>query len=144
MTVTRTVLKPGTSSRKPKTGEMVMAHYVGRYDNVVDIKNDGSQSQLHGQQKKVFDDSRSRDKPLTFIIGIGSVIRGWDVGIMEMELGEVALLKVSSDDGYGKEGLVSQVDGSVQIPPDTDLEFEVELLQIGDEKASSPSSCAVM
>jgi len=140
MTVTHTVLKPGSSNRKPKTGEMVMAHYIGRYD-VVD-KNDGSDPQH--QQKKIFDDSRSRNKPLTFIIGIGSVIRGWDVGMMEMELGETALLKVSSEDGYGKEGLVSQVDGSIQIPPDTDLEFEVELLQIGDEKATSSSSCTLM
>ena len=65
---------------------MVMAHYVGRYDVVDDSMNDedGSgpdpqrqqqqqQQQQHQQtKKKVFDDSRSRHKPLTFIIEIVS------------------------------------------------------------------------
>lgn len=137
MTITRTVLKPGTSNRKPKQGEMVVAHYIGRFDN----DNGGDTSTGAGGTATTFDDSRSRNKPLTFIVGIGSVIRGWDVGIMEMELGETALLKVSSDDGYGTEGM-SQ--GAVPIPPNTNLEFEVELLQIGDEKAPSSSSCVVM
>ncbi len=120
MGVQKTIIKPG-SGRTPKQGELVQAHYVGRF-------SDG----------KEFDSSRIRHKPLTFVIGIGSVIKGWDEGILEMQLGEIAILKVTSDYGYGAEGMPPI------IPPNADLEFEVELLATGDEKADSSSSCITM
>ena len=60
MGFTRTVLKEGTG-RTPAKGEVVRAHYVGRLKN-----------------GKEFDNSRARKKPLNFVIGIGSVIKGWD------------------------------------------------------------------
>lgn len=70
------------------------------------------------------------------------MILGWDEGVMKMSLGEKALLKISSDYGYGKSGA-----GNV-IPPNADLNFEVELLAIGDKKASgfeevSSGSCNI-
>jgi len=47
------------------------------------------------------------------------VIQGWDVGVMKMSLGEKAILKITSDLGYGDAGA-----GGV-IPPNADLVFEV-------------------
>ena len=55
------VLKAGKSSRKPKAKEVVHCHYTGTL-------KDGT----------VFDSSVSRGKPLTFMIGIGAVIKAWD------------------------------------------------------------------
>jgi FK506-binding protein 1 len=52
------------------------------------------------------------------------VIKGWDVGVMKMSLGEVATLDITSDFGYGANGA-----GGV-IPPNADLLFEVQLLGI--------------
>jgi FK506-binding protein 1 len=49
---------------------------------------------------------------------------------MEMSLGEKAVLHITSDYGYGAAGA-----GGGVIPPNADLDFEVELLQIGDQKA---------
>ena len=58
---------------------------------------------------------------------------------MEMQIGEVATLKVTSDYAYGEAGV------SPTIPPNSDLEFEVELLAVGEDKATSDwSSCVVM
>jgi FK506-binding protein 1 len=71
-----------------------------------------------------FDASRDRGKPFQFTIGIGQVIRGWDDGVVQMSLGEKAMLRISSDYGYGSKGA-----GGV-IPPNADLNFEVELLGI--------------
>ena len=62
-----------------------------------------------------------------------STIQGWDEGVMEMSLGEKAVLHITSDFGYGAEGA-----GGV-IPPNADLDFEVELLQIDDQIADIPS-----
>jgi FK506-binding protein 1 len=73
---------------------------------------------------KKFDASRDRGRPFQFTIGIGQVIRGWDEGVLQMSLGEKAMLRISSDYGYGSRGA-----GGV-IPPDADLNFEVELLGI--------------
>jgi FK506-binding protein 1 len=119
MGVTRTILQPG-KGRTPFKGELVKAHYIGKLS----------------ADQTVFDSSRDRNKPLAFMIGIGSVIQGWDEGILEMQLGEIALLKVSADYGYGPEGMPPV------IPPNADLEFEVELLSAGDDEASS-SGCHI-
>ena len=65
-----------------------------------------------------FDASRDRGRPFSFVIGIGQVIRGWDEGVMQMSLGEKAMLHITSDYGYGARGA-----GGV-IPPNADLNFE--------------------
>ena len=70
-----------------------------------------------------FDSSYKRGKPFVFKIGVGKVIRGWDVGVMKMSLGEKAILFISSDYGYGPSG-------NGPIPPNADLKFEVELLKV--------------
>ena len=62
-----------------------------------------------------FDSSLDRGKPFEFTIGRGDVIKGWDEGVMEMSLGEKAVLHITSDYGYGSRGA-----GGV-IPPDADL-----------------------
>lgn len=86
-----------------------------------------------------FDSSHDRGKPFQFTIGRGDVIRGWDEGVMQMSLGEKAVLHITSDYGYGERGA-----GGV-IPPNADLDFEVELLQIGGQKADTPSeSCCLI
>ncbi|EEF32269.1 fk506-binding protein, putative [Ricinus communis] len=46
-------------------GQLIKAHYVGKLEN-----------------GKVFDSSYNRGKPLTFRVGVGEVIKGWDEGIL--------------------------------------------------------------
>jgi FKBP-type peptidyl-prolyl cis-trans isomerase len=53
--------------------------------------------------------------------------QGWDEGVLQMSLGEKALLHISSDYGYGARGAAGV------IPPHADLDFEVELLEINQE-----------
>ena len=69
-----------------------------------------------------FDASRDRGRPFQFVIGIGQVIKGWDEGVMQMSLGEKAMLRITSDYGYGPRGA-----GGV-IPPNADLNFEGECI----------------
>ncbi len=82
----------------------------------------------------VFDSSRPRGRPLSFVIGIGTVIRAWDEGVARMCLGERAHIVAPPEFAYGEEG------GGL-VPPGATLYFDVELLQIGDEEAGS--TCAV-
>ena len=62
-------------------------------------------------------------KPFRFPLGRNRVIKAWDIGIAKMRVGETALLTATSDVCYGR-------DGAGPIPPDADLIFEVELLDI--------------
>ncbi len=73
---------------------------------------------------EVFDSSFKRNRPFKFTVGIGQVIKGWDEGVLQMSIGEKAVLKITSDYGYGERGA-----GDV-IPPNADLNFEIQLLGI--------------
>lgn len=57
---------------------------------------------------------------------------------MQMSLGEKAELQITSDYAYGRDGA-----GDV-IPPNADLVFEVELLQIGNKVAPVNSMCCII
>jgi hypothetical protein len=52
----------------------------------------------------VFDSSHKRNKPFSFTLGVGQVIQGWDEGVIQMKVGEKALLQITSDYGYGSQG----------------------------------------
>jgi len=93
------------SGNMPTSGNQVTVEYKGYF-------KDGS----------VFDQSYGR-KPFVFQVGVGQVIKGWDLGVLSMRLGEKATFYIKSDYAYGKRGA-----GGV-IPPNTDLLFDVELLQ---------------
>ena len=98
--------KVGTGA-SPQTGQRVTVHYTGTLTN-------GTK----------FDSSRDRGQPFTFVIGTGSVIKGWDEGVATMKVGGKRNLHIPSDLAYG-----SRSPGA-GIPPNSDLLFEVELISI--------------
>ena len=101
-------IKEGDGKTYPKTGDRLRMHYIGT------LADSGEK----------FDSSRDRDQPFDFQIGVGQVIRGWDEGIMQMSVGQRANLYIPSDLGYGAQG------AGGAIPPNADLIFDVELLEI--------------
>eukprot|EP00980_Cylindrotheca_fusiformis_P000083 scaffold19_cov114-Cylindrotheca_fusiformis.AAC.30 len=60
-------------------------------------------------------------RPLGVIVGVGQVIKGWDLELLDMKVGEIRRMAIPSDLGYGDKG----AGGS--IPPKATLFFEVEL-----------------
>ena len=94
--------------REARRGKLVTVHYVGRFA-------DGT----------VFQSSRDNNRSFVFKLGEGQVIRGWDRGMVGMKVGGVRRLMIPAKLGYGKRGIKGR------IPPDADLDFEVELLAVG-------------
>ena len=88
-------------------GKSVDVHYTGTLTN-----------------GKPFDSSLTRGQPLTFRLGSGQVIAGWDEGIQGMKVGGRRTLTIPPELGYGARGA-----GGV-IPPNATLVFEVELLGV--------------
>lgn len=75
--------------------------------------------QQHGDR---FDSSVGRE-PFTFTLGAGQVIPGWDQGVKGMRVGGKRTLLVPAALGYGDRGIGP-------IPPNADLVFDVELLDV--------------
>lgn len=62
---------------------------------------------------------------VSFKLGAGQVILGWDKGLVGMRVGGKRTLRIPSRFGYGVEGF------GADVPPGADLEFECELVQVG-------------
>ncbi|WP_246196169.1 FKBP-type peptidyl-prolyl cis-trans isomerase [Aquisphaera giovannonii] len=99
-------LKEGTGDEL-KGGHVAQVHYVGTLP-------DGT----------VFDSSRKKGEPLPVTVGAQGIIKGWNEGLPGMKVGEIRKLLIPSKLAYGERGFAPQ------IPPNTDLTFEIELLKI--------------
>jgi rhodanese-related sulfurtransferase len=105
-----TIIKNGSGLKASKHSK-VSVHYTGWL--------------LNG---KKFDSSLDRKTPFNFTLGLGQVIRGWDVGVVGMQVGEKRRLIIPPKMGYGNKGA-----GAV-IPANATLRFEITLLKITPPK----------
>ncbi len=96
---------PGSGHEVPREGQEVITHYDGRL--------------LDGTP---FDSSYERGTPITFRVGTGAVIKGWDQAFLGMHRGEKRTLIIPYWLAYGVKGRPPT------IPPQATLVFEVELI----------------
>lgn len=101
------IITPGDGPIANK-GDRVVVHYVGWLE-------DG----------KKFDSSRDRGRPFEFWLGRGDVIKGWDLVVSQMRVGEKRLVRIPPGLGYGERRMGG-------IPPGSALVFEIELLALRD------------
>lgn len=71
-----------------------------------------------------FDSSRDRGQPFQCVIGTGRVIKGWDQGLMGMQVGGRRKLWVPAHLAYGERQI------GAHIKPGSNLVFEIELLEV--------------
>jgi len=97
--------------RKSQKGDKISVHYRGTL-------TDG----------KEFDASYNRGTPLTFVVGRGSVIKGWDENLIGMCIGEKRTLTIPPAFAYGDRA-------TGPIPAGSTLIFETELMGIDGVEA---------
>ncbi len=100
------ILKEG-SGDPIGTGDKATVDYVGTLQN-------GAK----------FDSSIDRGEPFSFTLGENKVIKGWELGVLGMKVGEKRKLTVPPELAYGNQAV-----GGV-IPANSTLIFEVDLLDI--------------
>ena len=86
----------------PQPGDLVFVHYIGTFE-------DGTQF-----------DSSYDGEPISFVLGTGQVIAGWDEGIGLMNVGDRHELIIPPELAYGESG-------RAPIPPNSTLIFDVFL-----------------
>lgn len=91
-----------------EAGDTVVAHYLG-------CLTDGTK----------FDASHDRARPISFVLGRGEVIQGWDEGLTGMRPGGVRHLRIPPQLGYGARGTPGG-----PIPPNSTLLFEVQMVDV--------------
>ena len=104
------------SGQQAEDGDVLVVHYRGTL-------SDGTQ----------FDSSLDSGQPFSFELGAGQVIDGWDAGIIGMREGGVRVLSIPPEMAYG-----SQQTGP--IPPNSTLNFEVQLLGVEKAGQQTPAS----
>jgi len=93
-------------------GKTVTVHYSGYLHAPKAPKGHGPQF-----------DSSVGNAPFTFPLGMGAVIKGWDEGVAGMKVGGKRTLIIPAEMGYGARG-------AGPIPPNANLVFDVELLDV--------------
>lgn len=97
-----------------KEGDVITVHYVGRLAS-----------------GRIFEDSRQvrQKEPVEVLLksGQGGVIEGWVRGVVGMRVGGKRRLSIPAHLGYGRRG-----NSQAGIPPNTDLIFTIELLDVRD------------
>ena len=102
--VKKKIIKEGSGAQAAE-GNEVKVNYIGKNGD------------------KIFDQTKD-NKPYSFKIGAHSVIKGWEVGVKTMKIGEKAEFIFSPDYAYGKQKV------NDLIPENSTLNFEIELLEI--------------
>ena len=102
--VKKKLIKEG-KGEQAQEGNEVHVNYIGK-------NKDG----------KIFD--QTKDKPFVFKIGEGRVIKGWEIGVKTMKVGEKSEFILSPEYAYGDKKV------SDLIPENSTLTFEIELLKV--------------
>lgn len=71
-----------------------------------------------------FNTANKKGKPFAFKLGVGQVIKGWDVGVAGMTAGGERRLTIPAGMAYGKKG------APPDIPPNSDLIFDIKCISV--------------
>lgn len=100
-------------------GQTVSLHYIGTFD-------DGTK----------FDSSRDRGQPLTFQVGSGQVIPGFDTAVRSMTVGETQDVRIEAAEAYGE----TNPDAFQDVPRaifDPEMELVVDATVYGQQPDGS-------
>jgi len=105
--ITIKLLRAGVSDVYPQVSQSLAVHYDAYLPN-----------------GKMWDSSRRRGMPLRFRLGTGQVVRGLNDAVAQLSQGMRARVIIPPEMAYGERGFPGLV------PPNTAVEFDVELLEI--------------
>jgi tetratricopeptide (TPR) repeat protein len=109
MKVVKKFLKEGAGECPPRRSQCSLL-YTGKFE-------DG----------KVFDERQDSNSPYVFKLGIGEIMKGWDIAVASMKVGEISEFSIAADYAYGEAGLPPKIAANMN------LVFVIELLSFEKE-----------
>ncbi len=91
---------------KPAINDLVKVHYT-----------------LMLEDSTVIDSSYEKGEPVSFKLGAGQVIKGWDIALALLKEGDEAILKIPPELGYGNQPMGD-------IPANSMLLFEIKVIEV--------------
>lgn len=113
------IIKTAGIKPRPQNGDTVYVNYTGR---TLDGKVFDSSVEADAKAGGLQQPGRTYE-PISFALGSGRVIKGWDEGLLLLNEGSKAKFIIPSNLGYGDQG-------SGAIPPFSTLLFDVELVKV--------------
>lgn len=107
------------SGAAPESGEVVTVDYIANLANGTE-----------------FDNSYTSGQPMSFPLGQGRIIPGWDEAVSLMHIGDKIKVIIPPELGFGEQGA-----GGV-IPPNATLYFDLELVEINPGSPAAPTDVA--
>ena len=118
--------KPDTPKRVHKNGMEIINTFATKNVNAK-VASGGKKVAMKYVGKlpsgKIFDQTKG-NATFSFRLGVGEVIKGWDVGVEGMREGDKRTLIIPAAMGYGKKGIKGV------IPGGSALHFDVELVKV--------------
>lgn len=105
------VTKAPTDALRPKVGEQVAIRFKGSFKG------------------NTFDDTFSTEQPYFYRCGVGLIVKGLDDAVANMQVGDRYKLTFGGSLGFGEKGKPS-APGKPRIPPNAEINYEVELVEI--------------
>ena len=106
------IIKKGNGENKPSEGKAVFIYFKSKYGD------------------KIFDQSLENE-PFQFIIGENKVIKGWEIALKTMAIGEKSEFIMTPEYTYGDKQVKDW------IPPNSILNYEIELIAIGNNNTEN-------
>ena len=110
--IKKKIIKKGKGENNPTEGKTVFIYFESKYKD------------------KIFDHSLENE-PFQFIIGENKVIKGWEVALRSMTIGEKSEFIMTPEYTYGDKQVKDW------IPPNSVLNYEIELIAIGDNNTEN-------
>jgi FKBP-type peptidyl-prolyl cis-trans isomerase 2 len=86
------------SSRKVENGDVISVDYVGKLEDGTVFDTSVKDAAI---EAGIYNENRAYE-PLTFTVGAGQVIEGFDKGVIGMRVGEEKTLKIPPEEAYGE------------------------------------------
>ena len=108
--IKKKILEEGNGDN-PSDGKIVIIQFTSKYN------------------EQIFDESKE-DEPFSFVLGENKVIKGWEIALKSMKIGEKSHFIMTSEYTYGDKQVKEW------IPPKSILNYEIKLLAIGNNNDS--------
>ncbi|HEY0054999.1 MAG TPA: FKBP-type peptidyl-prolyl cis-trans isomerase [Pedobacter sp.] len=126
----RYIVRKPSAKAKPVKGDTVLVNYTGR-----NLEGKVFDSSVEAESKKAGLQQPGRAyEPISVVLGAGSVIPGWEEGLLLLNEGSKATFIIPSELGYGPQG------AGADIKPFSTLLFDLEVVKVKRNKKAASTT----